>query len=214
MNKHNSVLMLCLLLLSMMLGFSFVPTPQPTESLGSTPTEVVVGTSKAEHSESVEYSLSTGMDEQLVTSHSVIPTGLEPDSSDHLGVRSEDATANEAASEDDLFLTVQDTRGVIGRWPYGSCNTVLADGAYVYVGSGGVIIIVDMTNPSTPLEMSRIATPGAVLGLFRSGDYLYVADKFGGLRIMSAAKLFERRLARLNRSSGKQREALAGLSLG
>jgi hypothetical protein len=76
---------------------------------------------------------------------------------------------------------------LVGRWPYGSCNTVVADDDYVYIGSGGVITIVDMTNPSTAVEMSRIITPGAVFGLFRSGHYLYVADKLGGLRIIDVS---------------------------
>ncbi|MEJ2627191.1 MAG: chitobiase/beta-hexosaminidase C-terminal domain-containing protein [bacterium] len=73
---------------------------------------------------------------------------------------------------------------IVGRWPYGSCNTVIADSDCVYIGVGGMIIITDMSDPSNPLELSRIETPGTVLKLFKYDSYLYVANKTGGLRII------------------------------
>jgi len=76
---------------------------------------------------------------------------------------------------------------VVGSWPYGACNTVIADSNYIYIGTGGMIIIADMTDPSAPVEMSRIGTPGAVWKLFRSGNFLYVANKMGGLRIIDVS---------------------------
>lgn len=76
---------------------------------------------------------------------------------------------------------------VIGSWPYGACNTVIADSNYVYIGTGGVIIIADMTDPSAPVELSRIVTPGAVWKLFKSGNHLYVANKMAGFRIIDVS---------------------------
>ena len=71
-----------------------------------------------------------------------------------------------------LFILKNQALGqIIGRWPYGACNTVIVDSNIAYIGTGGVIMITDMTDPSTPVELSRIETPGAVWNLFKSGNY-------------------------------------------
>lgn len=49
---------------------------------------------------------------------------------------------------------------VVGSWPYGACNTVTADNDHVYIGTGGVIIITDMTDPSNPIEVANYEGDG------------------------------------------------------
>jgi len=59
----------------------------------------------------VEYGLTTAygsissLDEDLITNHSVILSGLEPDTIYHYCVKSEDASGNEAISVDNTFVT-------------------------------------------------------------------------------------------------------------
>ena len=65
---------------------------------------------------------------------------------------------------------------VVGRWPYGPAYAVAAgdvDGApYAFLGSGGGIYVVDVTDPATPTKVAELATRGMVKGLFLSGDLL------------------------------------------
>lgn len=46
-----------------------------------------------------------------------------------------------------FIVEAQNNWDIVGRWPDGSCNTVIADSIYVYIGSGGTIRIVDMDDP-------------------------------------------------------------------
>ncbi len=62
-------------------------------------------TSQVEYGETADYGLSTTLDEELVTSHSVSLSGLEPNTIYHFRVKSKDEAGNEAASEDKTFTT-------------------------------------------------------------------------------------------------------------
>jgi len=73
---------------------------------------------------------------------------------------------------------------LVGRWPYGPPWAVVVQGRYAYLGSGGGIFLLDMSDPSSPRKVGECVTPGPVEGLFASGDYLYVADGREGLRII------------------------------
>ena len=49
-----------------------------------------------------------------------------------------------------IFLFPEKTQGqwqIAGKWPYGACNTVIADSDYIYIGNGGMIIIADNKPP-------------------------------------------------------------------
>jgi len=75
----------------------------------------------------------------------------------------------------------------IGRWPFGAARAVVVEGDYVYLGSGGVIYILDMSDPTSPTEVGEIATPGVVFCIFVDNFHLYVADGGGGLRVIDVA---------------------------
>ena len=72
---------------------------------------------------------------------------------------------------------------IMGRWPYGPCKAVAVDSNYAYIGTGGMIKVIDISDPLNPAEVSSITTNGAVENLFKSGDYLYVANRDKGLGI-------------------------------
>ena len=73
---------------------------------------------------------------------------------------------------------------LVGRWPYGPAFAVVVQGRYAYLGSGISILVLDISDPSSPRKVGECVTPGIVIGLFVSGDYLYVADGEAGLRII------------------------------
>ena len=73
---------------------------------------------------------------------------------------------------------------LVGRWPYGPAFAVVVQGRYAYLGSGGAVLVLDISDPSSPRKVGECVTPGIVEGLFVSGDYLYVADYKAGLRII------------------------------
>jgi hypothetical protein len=47
-----------------------------------------------------------------------------------------------------------------------------------------MIKVIDVSDSFNPTEVSSIATNGSVENLFKTGDYLYVADKDYGLLII------------------------------
>jgi len=62
-------------------------------------------TSQLEYGKTNAYGLTTPLDNELVASHSVSVTGLDPDSTYHFSVRSRDHAGNEAVSGDNTFTT-------------------------------------------------------------------------------------------------------------
>ncbi len=83
-----------------------------------------------------------------------------------------------------IFTKITKADGeIVGRWPYGPCKAVAVDANYAYIGTGGMIKVIDISDPLNPAEVSSITTNGAVENLFKSGDYLYVANRDKGLGI-------------------------------
>jgi hypothetical protein len=64
------------------------------------------------------------------------------------------------ASEAESKATVKDTdlptgqapKGAIGGWPHGPCRAATADGSYAYIGTGGLIKVIDVSDPSHPTD--------------------------------------------------------------
>ena len=61
-----------------------------------------------------------------------------------------------------------------GHWPFGSSYAVAVEEEYAYVGSGGGIYVLDISDPSSPTKVAEMTTPGWVRGLFVADSYLYV----------------------------------------
>ena len=98
-----------------------VPPPPPPDTtppviknisaLAETQTKAVItwatnepGTSQVEYGKTTGYGLAATSDE-LTTTHSITLTGLEPDTTYHYRVKSQDKAGNEASSADDTFTT-------------------------------------------------------------------------------------------------------------
>ena len=78
----------------------------------------------------------------------------------------------------------------VGSWSYGGAGPIsvgeIKGTPYAFLGSGGGIIVFDVSNPSSPVKMGEVGTPGGVGGLFFLNNRIYVAN-VGGLRIYDAS---------------------------
>ncbi|MEO0068571.1 MAG: hypothetical protein ABIK23_05510 [candidate division WOR-3 bacterium] len=73
-----------------------------------------------------------------------------------------------------------------GSWPFGPSYAVALDPArnLAFVGSGGGVYILNVSNPSSPVKVSEaIHTKGLVYGLYYQANRLYIAAKEAGLEI-------------------------------
>ncbi len=76
----------------------------------------------------------------------------------------------------------------VGAWPYGSSGAVDVDAVrpYVYLGSGGAVLVLDVSDPENPSLVSQsLRTAGVVEDLVYSSEdsILYAACDNGGLEI-------------------------------
>lgn len=71
-------------------------------------------TSQVEYGKAADYGLTTPLHENLVTSHSVALSGLEPNTTYHFRVKSKDASDNLTVPSDYTFTTTKPTRQVSG----------------------------------------------------------------------------------------------------
>jgi hypothetical protein len=76
----------------------------------------------------------------------------------------------------------------VGGWPYGSAEAIAVDvtRSFVFLGSGGAVLVLDVSNPGTPILVSdQIKTQGFVEDLFYdpATQRLYVAAGQGGMEI-------------------------------
>ena len=59
----------------------------------------------------------------------------------------------------------------------GNCHTVAAQGDYVYIGVGPRLLILDVSDPAHPQQVSQTAVlPGMVRDVTVAGGTAYVAD--------------------------------------
>ncbi|MEO0084853.1 MAG: hypothetical protein ABIJ94_03945, partial [candidate division WOR-3 bacterium] len=79
----------------------------------------------------------------------------------------------------------------IANWPFGPSYTVSADSLrnLIFVGSGGGIYLLDVSNPANPQKISEIYTRGFVWDIFydTTNQRLFVADGQCGLEIWNVA---------------------------
>jgi hypothetical protein len=76
---------------------------------------------------------------------------------------------------------------LIGRWAEGLCLAVNVAGNIGYFGNGSYLEIVDFSNPAHPTELGKLMLPATVMGIAVSGNYVYVANSFAGLRIIDVS---------------------------
>jgi hypothetical protein len=66
----------------------------------------------------------------------------------------------------------------------GDAIKVVVTGEYGYIASDRTgLVVIDVSNPEHPSEITRLDTPGRAFDVRIDGDYLYLADQSGGLQI-------------------------------
>ncbi|RMH74776.1 MAG: hypothetical protein D6681_22735, partial [Calditrichaeota bacterium] len=83
-----------------------------------------------------------------------------------------------------LFAQQSQNTTLIGRWPNGPCYAGFVVGNTAYIGNGGAVEILDVSNPASPVSLGQAITPSVVSDIFVSGSQAYVADGEAGLRII------------------------------
>ena len=78
----------------------------------------------------------------------------------------------------------QDCPELVGQWPYGEVWAAAVSGDYAYFGSGGALMVADVSEPSAPQVVGSVALPDILVEVAVSDGYAYVADWRAGLRIV------------------------------
>jgi hypothetical protein len=74
---------------------------------------------------------------------------------------------------------------LVGKLAAGNPKDIVIKDNLAYVASGKIgLVIYDVSNPSSPKEVSFCDTPGGATGVAVEGDYAYVADGRSGLQII------------------------------
>jgi hypothetical protein len=90
---------------------------------------------------------------------------------------------NYYGSESDSNVTI------IGRWAYGPCDAVDVSDNIAFFSNGSYLEIADISNPATPIELSKILLPRSINDIVISDSFAYVADGVAGLRIIDISNL-------------------------
>lgn len=69
--------------------------------------------------------------------------------------------------------------GAVGQLG-GRVNAAAVQGDYAYLGLGTRLVILNIVNPAMPEAVGQIPMRDFVRGVVVSGDYVYVADGYGG----------------------------------
>ena len=86
-----------------------------------------------------------------------------------------DYTSTQSADEVNITL----------EWHFGGCTyTCAVADNYAYVGKGQDLIVLDISNPAAPSELSKVTTASLVKDIAVSGNYAYVATERNGLVIV------------------------------
>jgi hypothetical protein len=69
----------------------------------------------------------------------------------------------------------------------GYCQAVHVQGRYAYVGEGWNFTILDIADPTSPVVTARLRLPQMIEDVVVSGGFAYVADGYGGLKIVDVS---------------------------
>jgi hypothetical protein len=73
----------------------------------------------------------------------------------------------------------------------GNIHDVAFDGRYAYVADGQAgLRVVDLSDPSNPLEVFAYDTPGNAVAVAQEGEWVYLADQDGGLLVFRKVRNF------------------------
>ncbi len=68
---------------------------------------------------------------------------------------------------------------IVGRWPYGECNTVDISDDYAFVGNGSAVTILDITTISSPEKAGELILNSLVNHIKYHNNRLYVSTNHG-----------------------------------
>ena len=74
---------------------------------------------------------------------------------------------------------------LIGHWGYGPCYTSEVVNDLVYMGSGCMFLVIDISNPSQPEKIGELLLAGVLRDITIVGDHAYIAAGEEGLRIIN-----------------------------
>ncbi len=82
--------------------------------------------------------------------------------------------------------SVKDNVTLEGRWTGGYCAATAVNGSICYFGSDKYFEIVDLSTPSSPVELGKLelSSLSTISDIFINDNYAYVADGWDGLRII------------------------------
>lgn len=75
---------------------------------------------------------------------------------------------------------------IVGRWG-GESYAVATSGSMAYTGVGSTLLVVDLSDPTRPVERGRLELPGVIVQMELMGDSLFAACDFGGLQIVDVS---------------------------
>ena len=78
---------------------------------------------------------------------------------------------------------------LVGRDSLGPAADIYVVDHHAYLCAGGMVIVLDISDPSNPVEVSRIYTPGMALAVHVFDGFAYVADRREGLRVINISDL-------------------------
>ncbi len=62
----------------------------------------------------------------------------------------------------------------VGVWGYGPTYAVYVETPYAYIGSGRVLQVLDISNPSSPVLVGEVTTPGVIVRMGKNKDYVFL----------------------------------------
>jgi hypothetical protein len=71
-----------------------------------------------------------------------------------------------------------------GHWGYGPCKAVDISGNYSLIGSGCMLLVIDVTTPAVPFKTAELLLPGIIEDIEIMGNMAYIADGEDGLHII------------------------------
>ena len=72
-----------------------------------------------------------------------------------------------------------------GSGPFAGSSWGLAvDGTYAYVADDFALLVMDISDPTAPMIVGSVDTPGEARGVAVAGSYAYIADAGSGLQVI------------------------------
>ncbi len=87
------------------------------------------------------------------------------------------------------FIYAQPNENIsqFSHYKYGACWEVSVNGSYAYYSDGSYLKILDISNPTNPVEKGELLLPRPIVTMKSMGSYVYVADSWDGFIIIDVS---------------------------